>query len=125
MKQKRILLVEDEKLIARVYQTALEKEGYQVDLAYDGQQALSAINTCAYDLILLDIILPYVDGFEIMQRKNKQGMCKDTPVIILSNLGQETDKAKGRELGVIYYLTKTECSLSDVVGIVNKVFAQA
>ncbi|MBI2473221.1 response regulator [Candidatus Uhrbacteria bacterium] len=120
MKQQRLLLVEDEKLIARAYQLALEKEGYLVDLVYDGQQALSAMDTCTYDLILLDLILPHIDGFELMQRKNTQGACKNTPIIVLSNLGQETDIAKAKELGAVNYLVKADHSLNDVLRIVKR-----
>lgn len=118
---KRILIIEDEELIARAYQAALTKEGYEVVLVTDGADAEDVMRGCEYDLILLDLILPGVNGFEILAEKRKQGLCKDTKVIVLSNLGQVEDKEKALQLGADEYLVKADQSIGDVLQKVKEV----
>jgi two-component system response regulator VicR len=100
---KKILVVDDEKPIADILKFNLEREGYSVELAYDGQEAIDKTHKCNPDLILLDIMLPKIDGFAVckMLRQNYQ-----TPIIMLTAKEEEVDKVLGLELGADDYITK-------------------
>ena len=100
---KKILVVDDEKPIADILKFNLEKEGYSVELAYDGQEAIEKTKDTNPDLILLDIMLPKIDGFAVckMVRQNYQ-----TPIIMLTAKEEEVDKVLGLELGADDYITK-------------------
>jgi len=113
--QKTILLVEDEPLLANLLKQRLEKEGYAVILAGDGEAALSVLKTTHPDLILLDIILPKMSGFELMEQLKDNPAYGSSPIVIISNLGQDTDIQKGRMLGAIGYFVKAKLSIEDLV----------
>ena len=100
---KKILVVDDEKPIADILRFNLEREGYSVELAYDGQEAIDKTHRSNPDLILLDIMLPKIDGFAVckMLRQNYQ-----TPIIMLTAKEEEVDKVLGLELGADDYITK-------------------
>ena len=100
----RILVVEDEKEIADGITGILKMEGFTSDAVYDGDEGLDYIHTGAYDLILLDVMLPGLDGFEIVKRIRAEGI--DTPVIMLTAKSQVSDKIQGLDLGADDYLTK-------------------
>ncbi|MFP4055734.1 MAG: response regulator transcription factor [Candidatus Brocadiia bacterium] len=100
----KILVVEDEPDMLMGIQDNLQYEGYQVVTATDGEEALDlALNTCP-DLVVLDIMLPKLDGFEVLKQLRQKGM--DTPVILLTAKSQEVDKVLGLELGADDYITK-------------------
>jgi len=99
-----ILIVEDEKKLARVLQLELEYEGYQVTTVYDGREALDLINQEDYDLILLDVMLPGLSGMEILRRMRKDEQV--TPVILLTARDATYDKVSGLDLGANDYMTK-------------------
>lgn len=99
----KILVVEDEKLIAEMIQFNLEKEGYSVFLAFDGKEALNKAFQLNPDLILLDIMLPKIDGFAVCQQLRQS---LTTPIIMLTAKETEKDKVKGLELGADDYVTK-------------------
>ncbi|MCR4431883.1 MAG: response regulator transcription factor [Tepidanaerobacteraceae bacterium] len=99
----RILMVDDEKRMVELVKLYLEKEGYTVDEAYDGQQALEMINKTKYNLIILDLMLPVVDGWTVCREIRKK---YDIPVIILTARGEEFDKVLGFELGADDYVVK-------------------
>lgn len=103
MEEKRILVVEDEKNIAQVLAYNLKKEGYLVDVAYDGEDGLAHANTGAYDLILLDIMLPKMDGFEVCRRVRTRS---SVPIIFVTAREEEKDKIFGLETGADDYVTK-------------------
>lgn len=100
---KKILVVDDEKPIADILKFNLEKEGYSVELAYDGQEALEKTQRVNPDLILLDIMLPKIDGFAVC-KKIRQNI--QTPIIMLTAKEEEVDKVLGLELGADDYITK-------------------
>ncbi len=100
---KKILVVDDEKPIADILKFNLEKEGYSVELAYDGQEAIEKTQRIEPDLILLDIMLPKIDGFSVC-RKLRQTI--QTPIIMLTAKEEEVDKVLGLELGADDYITK-------------------
>ncbi len=116
---KKILIVEDERAMAKVLQLKLTKEGFITDTAFDGEVAISALGKEKYDLILLDLVMPKVDGFGVMQwLKNKS---IKTPVIITSNLSQDVDAKRSKELGAVDYFIKSDIAISEVVERVKKV----
>lgn len=100
---KRILVVDDEKLIVKGIVFSLEQEGMQVDAAYDGEEALEYVHKNNYDMILLDIMLPKTDGFEVCRQIRE---FSDVPIIMLTAKGEDMDKILGLEYGADDYITK-------------------
>ena len=113
--KKTILLVEDEPLLANLLKQRLEKEGFAIFHAPDGEEALKVMKTLQPDLILLDIILPKISGFEFMERLRNDPAFGKAPIVIISNLGQESDVEKGKVLGAIGYFVKAKMSIEDLV----------
>lgn len=103
MDKKKILVVEDEKAIADILVFNLQREGYDTLVAYDGADGLRAALEDAPDLILLDVMLPSMDGFEVLRHIREK---QDTPIIMLTAREEETDKVLGLELGADDYITK-------------------
>ena len=102
-RKKRILIVEDEKNIADIIDYNIQKQGYETEVAYDGEKGLALALTATFDLILLDVMLPGLDGFEICKRVRQR---LDTPIIMLTAREEERDKVMGLELGADDYMTK-------------------
>jgi two-component system, OmpR family, response regulator ResD len=99
----RVLVVDDEPMVRDVLARYLKKEGYEVDVAEDGEQALHSFAATAPDLVLLDLMLPRVDGLEVLRRMRERA---PTAVIMLTAKGEETDRVVGLELGADDYVTK-------------------
>ena len=121
---KKILLVEDDPFLSSLLKTKLQKNGFEIILATDGEMALEMFKKTNVDLILLDIILPKKTGFEVLEemRMDPQLQSKKTPVMIISNLGQEEDIERGKELGVVEYFIKAKISIDDLVQKVKSFF---
>lgn len=100
---KRILVVDDEKLIVKGLRFSLEQDDMQVDCAYDGEEALVYVKEHAYDLILLDVMLPKMDGFQVCQQIRE---FSDVPIIMLTAKSEDMDKILGLEYGADDYITK-------------------
>ena len=100
---KRILVVDDEKLIVKGIRFSLEQDGMDVDAAYDGEEALAAVKENRYDVILLDVMLPKMTGFEVCQQIRE---FSDVPIIMLTAKGDDMDKILGLEYGADDYITK-------------------
>lgn len=113
----KILLVEDDIFLSSLLKNRLQKEGFEVLLARDGDEALNFLKSAKPALILLDVILPKKSGFELMEeiRSDPQIKSQDIPIIIISNLGQPEDVTKGQELGAIDYFIKAKTSIDDLV----------
>ncbi len=110
-KTAKILLVEDETELRDLYQLLLEDEGYLVDAKADGKQGLQALEQGGYDLVLLDIMLPFIDGLEILSQLQKSRLPSKQnvkSVILLTNLAQDQTIARALELGVRGYLIKSD-----------------
>lgn len=116
----KILLVEDEKMLADMYATKFSMEGYEIVSAYDGKEGLAAARREKPDIILLDIIMPKLDGFAVLKELKQDDATKGIPVILLTNLGQESDVKRGKELGADDYFVKANHSPQEVVEIVKK-----
>lgn len=100
---KKVLVVDDEKLIVKGIRFSLEQDGMEVDCAYDGEEALNMAKTNVYDMILLDIMLPKMDGFEVCQAIRE---FSDMPIVMLTAKGDDMDKILGLEYGADDYITK-------------------
>ena len=100
---KRVLVVDDEKLIVKGIRFSLEQEGMEVDCAYDGEEAVQKAKENEYDIILLDVMLPKLDGFEVCQQIRE---FSSVPVIMLTAKGDDMDKILGLEYGADDYITK-------------------
>ena len=100
---RRVLVVDDEKLIVKGVRFSLEQDGMEVDCAYDGEEALEKIKSNEYDIVLLDIMLPKMDGFEVCQHVRE---FSDVPILMLTAKGDDMDKILGLEYGADDYITK-------------------
>ena len=119
-KKKKILIAEDDKMIGSMYQTKLEQEGFIVLTADNGAQCLELVIKEKPDLIMLDIIMPQLDGFSVLQELKKDPKTKNIPVIMLTNLGTDEDKSKGEKLGATDYLVKANLTPAQVSEIIKK-----
>ena len=108
--KKRVLIVEDEHPLAHALELKFTHEGFACTVTSNGEEGLKAANAGDYDIILLDLIMPQMDGFTFLQQ-----MKKKIPVIVLSNLGQEEDKKRASELGAKKYLVKSNTPITDIV----------
>ncbi len=106
MAPKTILVIDDEPSIGRVVQFKLQQEGFKVRIATDGLEGLAKVKEEKPDLILLDLMMPGMDGFEVAKRLRASSETATTPVIILTARGQEMDRIRGIELGVLDFFTK-------------------
>lgn len=116
-----ILLVEDDKFLEDIFATRLQNEGYTVLVAPDGETGLKLASEKHPHLILLDIILPQMDGWEVLERLQSQEMTREIPVILLTNLGHEEDVEKGLKSGAAGYLIKAQYTPTEVVNKVKEV----
>ncbi len=103
MGEKKILVVDDEKLIVKGIRFSLEQDGMIVDCAYDGEEALALARKCEYDLVILDVMLPKLDGFQVCQQIRE---FSDMPVVMLTAKSEDMDKILGLEYGADDYITK-------------------
>ncbi|RLF61992.1 MAG: response regulator [Thermoplasmata archaeon] len=118
---KKILLVEDDPFLIDIYTTKLKKSGFGMTVAKDGDSALRAVKEEKPDLVLLDIVLPHIDGWEILKKIKNNKELKDVKIIVLSNLGQKQEVEKGLELGAVKYLIKAHYTPSEIVKEVEKI----
>jgi DNA-binding response OmpR family regulator len=116
---KKILFVEDEAVMQKALGEFLQANGYEVISALDGEVGLSLAKSQAPDLILLDIILPKKDGFEVFKELKADEKTEAIPVVVLTNLSQMNDVSKMLELGGTKYFVKSEQSLQDILAIVK------
>lgn len=112
---KKVLIIEDDEFLRSLTVERLKKEGYGVQIAIDGESALSALKESKPDLILLDLLLPGLPGFEVLEKIKQMDEVKSIPVIVFSNLGSKEDIEKARNLGANDFLMKANFTLDDVV----------
>lgn len=120
----KIVLIEDDAFLAGMYVTKLELEGYEVKLASDGEKGLKMVEEELPDLVLLDIVLPKVSGFEVLKQIKVSPRAKKIPVLLLTNLGQRDDVNKGLSLGATDYLIKAHFMPSEVVEKIKKLVSE-
>lgn len=115
-----ILLFEDDAFLSKAYQIKLQKAGFEVRVAFDGQEGLDALQEFKPDVILLDLVMPKMDGFTTLERIKQDEALSKIPVIVASNLGQAEDIARAKELGAQEFLIKSDVSLEEVIELVEK-----
>lgn len=118
----KILIVDDDALLVRMYEKKLVNDGYDVATASEGQEALQKLQTDIPDLMLLDIMMPIMNGLEVLKKIKSDEKTKNLPVIMLTNVGgSDEDAQRGLELGAIAYLIKAENKPSDIVSKIKEI----
>lgn len=120
VEQVKILIVEDDEFLADIYKTKFENEGFKVFHAGDGEQGLKLAASKLPAIILLDILLPKLDGFAVLDQLKKDAKTRDIPVILLTNLGQKEDVQKGLNMGAVDYLIKAHFQPKETVDKVRQ-----
>ena len=120
---RRVLLAEDDRFLRRAAEARLRRHGLEVLTAADGEEALRLARAEPLDLILLDVVMPKLQGFEVLKALKQDETTAHIPVIVLSNLGQERDVAQAKALGALAFLVKAHLSLQDLVDRVDAALA--
>ncbi len=113
------LIVEDDSFLLSAYRLKLEGMGYEIKEALDGNEALSILGAWTPDVVILDLMLPNVDGFDFLAKMKAEDRWKNTPVLVASNLGQREDIDKAMVLGAAGYVVKSDLTLSELVEKIN------
>jgi len=121
---KTILIVEDDKFLRELIAKKLIKENFEVSEAIDGEEGIKKIKEEKPDLILLDLILPGIDGFEVLSQMKKESTLASIPVIILSNLGQKEDVEKGLKMGAVDFLIKAHFTPGEIIDKIKATLRQ-
>lgn len=124
MEKKRILIVEDDNFVAEVYLAKLSEMGYETVLAQNGEEGLVELKKGKIDLILLDILMPIMNGIEMLEEVKKNEEWKNIPVILLTNIGEKESIQKVRDMGVKNYLIKSHFTPAEVIEKVESVFKE-
>jgi len=120
----KILLVEDDPMLQDIYITKLKEKGFEVSLASDGEKVMPQLQKTKPDLMLLDIVLPLRDGWEVLSEVRKDPAWNNMKIVVLSNIGEPSDVEKGFALGANLYLIKAHFTPSQVVGEINKLLTK-
>lgn len=122
---KKIMLIEDEEILSGLLKRKLEENGYEVTVAFDGEEGLGIMKKQKPDLVLLDIVMPKMGGFEVMEEMNRlpELNLRNLPVIIVSNSGQPVEIGRAQKLGIKDYLIKTQFDPQEVVDKVKKILS--
>lgn len=120
----RILIVEDDRFLSSIVKGRMEKRGFTVEQAFDGQEGLEKLHEFKPDLIILDLIMPKVSGFEFLERVSTDPEFSGTPVLIASNLGQDSDIEKAKHLGAVDYYVKVRTSIDDLDKMIQNIVTQ-
>ena len=124
-KKDRILLIEDDSFLVEMYTTKFELEGFEVISAEDGKKGLDLALQEKPEIILLDILMPKMDGFAVLEALKKDKTTLNIPVVLLTNLGQKDDVKKGFEKGAVGYLIKAHFMPSEVVDKIMKILKES
>ena len=117
----KVIIIEDDKFLRELINRKLQSENFETVLAIDGETGLDLIIKENPDIVLLDLILPGINGFEVLTKVKKNEKTKNIPVIILSNLGQKDDIEKGMGIGATDYLVKAHFTPSEIVEKINQI----
>lgn len=115
-----ILVVEDEVVLSRILARKLGRRNFEVVVAGNGVEALKQMRKVKPQLVLLDLIMPEKNGFEVLEEAKADKELKEIPIVVFSNLGQEEDRQKAKKLGAIDYLVKANLSVAEVTEVVDK-----
>ena len=111
----KVLVVEDDKFLVNAYRVKFEKMGYEIKIALDGVEALEVLGKWRPDVVILDLVMPKMDGYEFLEKMRAIPEYEKIPVLIASNLGQNEDLNKAKEMGANNYVIKGNLSLSELV----------
>jgi len=117
----KILIIEDDTFFQKLYQSKLHEKGFEVEIANDGEEGIEKIHTFKPDILLLDLIMPKKNGFEVLEFLSKDKTLQRIPVIVFSTLGQEQDIEKAKKLGAKDYITKGFLSFDELEEKIEKV----
>ena len=124
MEKKKILIVEDDNFVAEVYFAKLTEMGYEAILAQNGEEGIATLKKDKIDMILLDILMPIMNGMEMLEEIKKREDWKNIPVILLTNVGEKESIQKVREMGVKNYLIKSHFTPAEVIEKIESVFKE-
>lgn len=110
-----VLIIEDDKFLTKIYKTKLEKDGIEVEFAPDGEVGLEKMRSVSPKVALLDLVMPKMDGFQVLERVQQDADLKKIPILVLSNLGQDEDIQKAKSLGAKDFIVKSDTSIQSVV----------
>lgn len=119
-----VLIIEDDRFLQKILLTKFQKEGFDVRTASDGEEGLKMMLEKPSALILLDLILPKLDGFQVMAEMRTNPRLKSIPVVVVSNLSQEEDQRRAAELGAVEFLVKANFSINDIVKHAKEAYAK-
>ena len=122
---RRVLLAEDDRFLRRAFETALRRRGFTVLVAVDGAQALALAKGERPDLVLLDLLMPRLSGFDVLRAMRGDPTTRDVPVLILSNSSRAFDAREAQALGVVACLVKANLSLQDLGDRIERLLAEA
>jgi|SRR3989344_5134571 len=117
---KHIFIVEDDRFLSSLLKARLQRDGYTVTNAFDGIEAMDSLKTNAPDLIILDLIMPAMSGFEVLEAISIDPRLNQIPVFVLTNLAQEADVQKAKRLGAKEYFVKVRSSIDQIVTAVKR-----
>lgn len=118
---KKILLIEDDPFLVDIYTTKLKEAGFKFGVAIDGNEGLKKIKKMRPDLLILDIVLPQTDGWQILKEIKNNKNLKRLKVLVFSNLGQKEEVERGLSLGATTYLIKAHYTPTEVIGEIKKI----
>jgi CheY-like chemotaxis protein len=113
---KKVMLIEDDKFLSSLIRARLEKDGLTVVQSFDGDDAIKRLPDERPDLVILDLVMPKMNGFDVLKSISMMPGLERTPVIIVSNLAQDSDIEKARQLGAKAYFVKVKISIDDLIG---------
>ena len=116
----KIILVEDDPAISEMYQLKFKEAGFNIIVAHDGESGLELSRQELPDVILLDVMMPKMDGFAVLTELKKDPKTQAIPVLLLTNLGQKADREKGEQLGAVDYVVKASLTPGQVVDKIKK-----
>ena len=116
-----VLIVEDDSFLASAYKSKLTNSGYEVTVASNGKEALSSVLLKKPDVVLLDLVMPEMDGFETLKQLRANPKWEKIPIIVATNLGQDEDKEKAKKLGANDFIEKSHTPLAQIIEAIEKI----
>lgn len=118
---KKVMIIEDDRFLSSLIKARLEKDGFAIAQAFDGEEAIKLLKQVRPDVVVLDLIMPRVTGFEVLEAISINPELNRVPVVILSNLAQDSDIQKAKGLGAIEYFVKVRVSIDDLVNKIKSI----
>lgn len=120
---KKILVVEDDNFLLNVYQTKLEKQGFESKFAKNGKEVFEILREYQPDLIILDLMIPKMNGFDVLKKLKGNNEHADIPVIVVTNLSQDEEKQRVNELGAKAYFVKSEVNMQNIIEKIQEILS--